>query len=147
MKVSVIKYMAVAWLCFWMPAAAADISGKVFRDFNANGVFDTSATFNEVGAGGVTVKAFDASGIEKASITSMADGSYVLAYYCVESSWGDTWLKPGAAGGTSVQFVRDGATGVDLVVSVPDEYSDTWPAGHCPECRWHDRQQRHHRLA
>ena len=42
--------------------AQADISGKVFRDFNANGVFDSGAGFNEVGAAGVTVKAFDASG-------------------------------------------------------------------------------------
>ena len=35
----------------------ADISGKVFRDFNANGVFDSSANFNEVGMAGVSIKA------------------------------------------------------------------------------------------
>ena len=71
----------------------ADISGKVFRDFNANGTLDTGASFNEVGQAGITVKAFDATGTEKASATSGADGSYALtgltsgADYRLEFSW------------------------------------------------------------
>lgn len=112
-------------------AVYADISGKVFRDLNANGVFDTGASFNEEGASGVTVKAFDATGVEKASATSAADGIYTLtglasgADYRLEFSWSESWLKSGAAGGTSVQFVQDGATGVNFAVLNPDDFSNT----------------------
>lgn len=109
----------------------ADISGKVFRDFNANGTFDTGASFNEVGAAGVTVKAFDVTGAETAVATSGADGAYTLtgltaaADYRVEFSWAESWLKPGVAGGTSVQFVKDGATGINVALQAPDEYSSS----------------------
>ncbi|OQX02947.1 MAG: hypothetical protein BWK73_41060, partial [Thiothrix lacustris] len=99
-------------------AVLADISGKAFRDFNANGTFDTGASFNEVGAAGVTVKAFaaaDPASTPSATATSGADGTYTLtgltggADYRLEYSWAESWLKPGAADGTSVQFVKDGA--------------------------------------
>ena len=69
--------MSAGILLLSSQAVLADISGKVFRDFNANGAFDTSATFNEVGMGGVTVKAFDATGAQVgAAATTGADGSY-----------------------------------------------------------------------
>ncbi|QLQ32977.1 MAG: hypothetical protein HZT40_16805 [Candidatus Thiothrix singaporensis] len=83
----------------------ADISGKTFRDFNANGAFDSSAAFHEVGVAGITVKAFDAAGVQAATATSAADGSYTLAGlnsgadYRLEFSWPENWLKAGAAGG------------------------------------------------
>ena len=130
---------------FWMRSAGlgmltlashlayADISGKVFRDFNANGVFDTGAAFNEQGQVGVTVKAFDATGTEKASTASAADGSYTLTGlnsgtpYRVQFSWAETWLMPSAAGGTSVQFVQDGATNVQFALIAPDEFSQDNP--------------------
>lgn len=57
---------------------AADITGKVFLDFNANGTFDTGASFNEVGMAGITVKAFDAAGTQATTATTTADGSYTL---------------------------------------------------------------------
>lgn len=122
-------YGIVAVYALLAPYVQADISGKVFRDFNANGVFDTGGGLNEVGQAGLTVKAFDAAGVEKASATSAADGSYTLtsltsgADYRVEFSWAETWLQPSVAGGSSVQFVKDGATGVDLGVNNPLDYS------------------------
>ncbi len=120
-------------------SAYADISGKVFRDFNANGTFDTGASFNEVGMVGVTVKAFDATGAEKASVTSGADGSYTLngltagADYRVEFLWAESWLKPGSAGGTSVQFAKDGAIDVKLAVQNPAQYCQADPYIAIPE--------------
>ena len=121
--------LGVGVLLCTVPAAHADISGKVFRDFNANGTFDTSASFNEVGVVGATVKAFDASGTEKGSATSAADGSYTLTgltagtKYRLEFTWAESWLKPGVAGGTSVQFVDDGANTANLALSSADAFT------------------------
>lgn len=129
-------YLGLSVLVLSSPAVLADISGKVFRDFNANGVFDTGATFNEVGMNGVTVKAFDAddaAASPTATATSGADGAYVLTGlaagtdYRVEFSWAESWLKPGAAGGTSVQFAKDGATGASLPVQNPAQYCQVNP--------------------
>lgn len=135
-------YLGLSVLVLSSPAVLADISGKVFRDFNANGVFDTGATFNEVGMDGVTVKAFDAddaAASPTATATSGADGAYVLTGlaagtdYRVEFSWAESWLKPGAAGGTSVQFAKDGATGASLPVQNPAQYCQAQPFIAIPE--------------
>jgi uncharacterized repeat protein (TIGR01451 family) len=115
-----------------LPAAHADISGKVFRDFNANGTFDTSSGFNELGFAGVDVKAFEASGVQVGSTaSSAADGTYTLtgltsgAKYRIEFSWTAAWLSAGAAGGTSVQFAQDGATHINFALANADEYSSS----------------------
>jgi hypothetical protein len=89
--------LGVGILLLSSPSVYANIAGTVFRDFNANGTFDTEAGFKEVGMAGVTVKAFDAAGIEKTSATSSADGTYTLniadsADYRVEFTWAQSWL-------------------------------------------------------
>ena len=128
-----IQYVGAAAFLLSTSVAQADISGKVFRDFNANGVFDSGAGFNEVGAAGVTVKAFDASGTQAATTTSAADGSYTLtglssgADYRLEFSWAESWLKSGAAGGTVTQFVKDGATDINAAVNNPADYCQADP--------------------
>lgn len=110
----------------------ADISGNVFRDFNANGSFDNTPSFAELGVTGVTVKAVDSAGAVAAT-TSTASGAYTLtgltagAPYRLEFTWAETWLKPGVAGGTSTQFVKDGVNNADLALSSPDEYSQDNP--------------------
>ena len=121
-------------LLFSSESVLADISGKVFRDFNANGSFDASTSFNEVGMAGVTVKAFDATGAQVGTAaTTSADGSYTLTGltastdYRVEFSWAQSWLKPGASGGTSVQFAKGDATGINTTVSNPVQYCQTNP--------------------
>ena len=117
-------------------SAHATISGKVFRDFNANGVFDASTTFNEVGYAGVTVKAFDSddtAAAPTASVTSGADGSYTLTgltagkSYRLEFSWSQSWLKPGASSGNTLSAIVDGTTGVDFAVNNPAQYCQSTP--------------------
>ena len=98
----------------------ADISGKVFRDFNTNGTLDT----NEVGIANVTVKAFDPSGAQAATAVSATDGAYTMTLatgtdYRVEFTWGEDWLQPAAAGGTSVQFVQNGASSINFALHNP----------------------------
>ena len=124
-----------ALLLFSTNTAFADISGKVFHDFNANGTFDTGVNFNEVGRVGVTIKAFDAddpAATPTATATSATDGTYTLTgltsgtTYRLEFSWAESWLKPGVAGAgsTSVQFVQDGATNAHLAVGDPNDHWD-----------------------
>ncbi|MEB4589935.1 SdrD B-like domain-containing protein [Candidatus Thiothrix sp. Deng01] len=125
------RSLGVGILLIFSQAVHADISGKVFRDFDGDGVLTANSSFNEVGMAGVTVRAFDATGVEKATAVSASDGSYSLAGlangadYRLEFSWPESWLKSGAAGGTAVQFVKDGATGVDFAVLNPDDFSNT----------------------
>ncbi|MFZ1388474.1 MAG: SdrD B-like domain-containing protein [Thiolinea sp.] len=115
-----------------LPSAHADISGKVFRDFNSNGVFDSSTSFNEIGLAGVSIKAFNAAGTQVgATASSGADGSYTLtglsaaADYRVEFSWSSPWLYSSVAGGSSVQFVKDGASNVNFALANPAEYTSS----------------------
>ncbi len=132
-KTSIRHLLGAGILLMSSQTVLADISGKVFRDFNANGAFDTGASFNEVGMAGVTVKAFDATGAETSTATSASDGTYALAGlsngadYRVEFSWAQRWLKPGAAGGTSVQFVKDGRSGLNFGVNSPENFSQDNP--------------------
>ena len=118
------------------------ISGSVFEDFNANGVFDSApASLPNVGAGqygvatdagwtgpAVTVKAFDAANALVGTGTSGTNGAYSFSVsgvgpYRVEFSnlptgvfFGPTSLNTG----TAVQFVNDPnggtASGVNLAL-------------------------------
>lgn len=116
--------------------AYADISGRVFHDFNGNAAFDTGNGFNEIGLAGITVKAYDdtdALSSPSATATTAADGAYVLTgltsgeKYRLEFSWSGTWLKSGKSGGTTVQFTSDGATNADVALADPQTYCQVEP--------------------
>ena len=74
------KQLFILVLNLFSVVISAQVSGTVFRDFNANGVKDNSATFNESFVAGVTVKAYDASGSEVGSTTTNAKVSVYLLY-------------------------------------------------------------------
>jgi hypothetical protein len=107
-------------------SSLGQVSGKVFKDFNTNGTFDTGATFNDVGIEGVTVTAYSASGSVAGTATTIADGTYSItggtgsyrvefilpAYY---------YASNGNVGNTTVQFVAAGAT-ANLGVYSPEDY-------------------------
>jgi len=121
------------------PALAADgsVEGRVYRDFNSNGAFDsghtpTSGIANDRGLGGITATATDARG-KVWSATTGADGTYSIpvegssgSAVRVEFSGVPSEYKPAAHGtdnGTSVQFVSVGESGVDYGVNAPEDYS------------------------
>ena len=57
------NYYFYAFLCFFaINNLQTQVSGNVFRDFNANGVKDNTATLNEVVASCITVTATPTSG-------------------------------------------------------------------------------------
>lgn len=112
----------------------AQISGSVFRDFNANGVKDSTSVFVETGVAGVKVTAYNQAGTS-VSTTTVTGGNYTLATgapgkYRVEFTdfaGKDFDGAIGSSSNTSVQFVdvpAGGITGINLGINYPDHYSD-----------------------
>ena len=115
--------------------AAGPVSGTVFRDYNGNGLRDTSNP-TEPGVGGVVVNAYNTAGGLAGTATSSANGSYTIpsvtgnvrvefiipATGCDLDSNGTFSSTSGNVYGTSVRFVSEGATGVNYAVASPDEY-------------------------
>jgi hypothetical protein len=121
----------------------AQVSGTVFRDFNANGVKDNTATFNEIGMAGTVVTAYNAAGAAIASYTCTATGTYSMpasgtAYDGMMGS--NTGFVAAATavrleftsiptlyyatmGGTSVRFVTAPATLIDFGINYPNDYA------------------------
>jgi uncharacterized repeat protein (TIGR01451 family) len=127
--------------------AQAAISGRVYQDYNNNGLFDSGRTLANNGSGtysvaadipigGVTVTVFGPAGTSLGSAATLADGTYSIlpsgaGPYRVEFSGFPPGYQPGAFGaqnGTTVQFVdAAGATGVDLGINLPGEYCQDNP--------------------
>ena len=70
-----LAFLATCLLSQW---SHAQVSGTVFRDFNANGTRQTGSPTNEIGIGDLTITAYDASGTAVGSTTSAADGTYTI---------------------------------------------------------------------
>lgn len=110
---------------------AQNVTGKVFRDFDASGQQTTaSPALIEPGVSGVTVKAFNASGVQIGSAVQTAvDGTYTLSVATtnqvrIEFSNFPTAFFSGPKGtlsGTSVQFVNGGNT-ANLGINYPADY-------------------------
>jgi Tfp pilus assembly major pilin PilA len=128
-------FFAVCCLLLISQTLSAQVSGTVFRDFNANGVKDTY----DIGVGGISVKATDAAGTVYGPVTSGSDGKYnlntvpsgldVRLEFTIPATVGcyDEKIFSSASGGTSVQFVQGGATNVDFGVNNPVDYAKTNP--------------------
>jgi hypothetical protein len=110
--------------------ATTEIGGSVFHDFNANG----SRNNSEIGASGVTIRAFNAANTQVATTTSSSTGTYKLTgltagqAYRLEFSWADTYIQSGALGtnsASSVQFVNAGTCAADFGLNLPSNYCQT----------------------
>ena len=117
--------------------AAGSITGIVFQDFNSNGTRDTSGangTAVDIGMAGITISAYDASGVLRGSTTSGNTGDYTLAAtgsgpYRIEFTKLPAGFEPtthgstAGANATSVQFVPDGtSSNVNFAINQPCEY-------------------------
>ncbi len=123
-------------------AAAAQISGVVFRDFNNNGLMDTGGVVVDTGVAGVEVRAF-APGAAQSAASALTDraGAYVLnglipgAPYRVEFRRLPAGASPAPHGvpgaarasGTTVQFVSAGSAQVNLGLNAPCDYCQDNP--------------------
>jgi uncharacterized repeat protein (TIGR01451 family) len=125
---------------------SASVGGTVFRDVNANGVLEVTASpanpVAESGIGGVIVSAFAAGSATAVVTTSSAsNGVYLLsgltsgqAYRIEFSAWSaddeaSVRGNAGVASGTSVQFAVAGSgAAVNFAVQAPCEYCQAEPA-------------------
>jgi hypothetical protein len=115
--------------------ANAQVSGTVFRDLNANGTKDNTASFNEIGIKDVTVKAYDATGAEVGTTTTSATGTYsftglTLPLRVEFTNFGSSSLYPASQGTnntSSVQFYTAATTTADFAVNNPAHYSQPNP--------------------
>lgn len=104
---------------------AADVSGRVFRDLNANGVLDNGSGFEESGIAGVTVTAHGINGVMGVGTTA-TDGSYSIAGVTgaarVEFSALPSGYYPTIASKSTVQFVNAPVTDANLGLNYPIDY-------------------------
>jgi uncharacterized repeat protein (TIGR01451 family) len=136
------KYLAsLAFLstCLLSQWSHAQVSGTVFRDFNANGTRQTGSPTNEIGIEGVTVTAYNASGLPAGSTTSAADGTYTIPGVSGAVRVEFTGLQMGdyssLAGGTSVQFVTAPISSINFAVNYPADYCQANPTVAVPTMR------------
>ncbi len=110
--------------------ASGVYTGTAFRDYNANGLRDVG----EPGIQGVLVNMFDGAGVNRGSGTTNSSGAYSFnaagtGPYRIEFTLSPalSFLYPGAAGGTTVQFVPDGGATADVGFNNPADYSQSNP--------------------
>ncbi len=126
----------MAWcmaFCCCHTALHAQISGVVFKDFNASGVKDNTATFNEPFVQNVTVKVTLPSG-SSFTTTTDANGAYSFTAVQVPSTtqvrveFTDGESTPssavGAGNASSVQFVTAPSTTVNYAINSSDDFWD-----------------------
>jgi hypothetical protein len=153
------KQIIYSLICLFMLlgvsiTAQAQVSGTVFRDFNANGVKDNGATFNEPFVAGVTVTAYNAVGVATATTTDV-NGAYSFTGLTlplrIEFSGMQTgdYTAPSGSSGTanasSVQFYAAASSTANFAVNapmhyvsdvanlpivIPHQWGDSWPAAH-----------------
>ncbi len=133
MKSTILRAIAFCLPLIATGAYAQNITGVVFRDFNANGVKDNTATFNEIGAGGVTVTCTDGTGGTGSTTTSTSTatlGQYTLTGCTgatrVEFTWSSSNDFSGPVGtgsNTSVQFINATRTNINFAINYPANYS------------------------
>lgn len=107
-------------------AEAQTISGTVYRDYNG----DAAQNAGEPGVAGLTVTAYNTAGQTDQSTTGN-DGTYTLTTgsgpFRIEVTNLPAYLKPGAAGRTTVTFAAGGDAGVDLGLHNPSQYCQANP--------------------
>jgi trimeric autotransporter adhesin len=124
-------------LLVYAHTATAQISGTVYRDFNASGTKDTY----DVGVGGITVTIYSNSGTVVGTTTT-STATATLGNYNVTPSPNTGPFRVeftnfpsgyfsgprGSASGTTVQFVASSSSTINLGVNDPDQYCQDNPA-------------------
>lgn len=128
---------------------AGTYSGRVFKDYNGNGVYDTAGGATnpavDVGVGGVTVTLYNAVGAASGtantasdgifSITSTGTGPYRVEYTNLPTGFLPSVRSTDSVGagtttnaGSTVQFVNNGGvSNLNLAINVPNDYCQSNP--------------------
>jgi hypothetical protein len=120
--------------CLLSQGISAQVSGTVFRDFNADGMQGTAVPNLEPGVGGITVKAYNTSNSEVGSVTTGPNGSYMFTGLTlplrIEFSGlasGDFSGPAGSTAPTSVQFYSAATTTANYGINFPFDYCQADP--------------------
>ncbi len=150
-KKGTLRFLSLILLCLSSLVSGAQISGNVFRDYNANGQKDNTSSFNERGEPGIIVTAYNSSNVIVASYKTSGTGNYTIpasgavyngtlgsntgsvfngnAFRIEFSGWktGDYPATAGINNKGNVQFTIAPASDISFAVNYPDEYSQTNP--------------------
>lgn len=129
------KYFLGIFFVLFSLQLTAQVSGTVFKDYNINGVKNTTTSLTEVGLAGVPVKAYNASNTLLGSATTAADGTYNIAgatgkirlEFSVPTPF---YATKGAVSNTVTQFLTvpsGGLTNANLGVNSPADYCPGTP--------------------
>ncbi|MGH9819677.1 MAG: SdrD B-like domain-containing protein, partial [Pyrinomonadaceae bacterium] len=133
--------------------ASGTISGRVFQDYNGDGIFETTGgtaaapTAIDVGVGGITVSLYDAAGVLRGtatstagtglySITATGTGPYRVEFTTIPAGYSLSARSTDSVGGgtasttgSTEQFVTDGSTAnVNLALNRPQDYCEDNPS-------------------
>lgn len=109
----------------------AQVSGRIYKDFNANGCWDSTATFLDQGRSGTKVEVYDNKGVLKGSALTDASGKYLIpnvsgnlrVHISPPAYYTDGFItKKNQGSQSSIQFVKAPATNIDLGINFGDDY-------------------------
>ncbi len=125
------KYFYLVFFLLLTNQLIGQVSGYVFRDLDADGFKDVTATFNEVNVSGITVTAYEADGTTS-TLTTDASGAYSFTGLAMPvriefSNYliGDYSSFVGSNNSTSVQFYDGATTNANFGINYPDDYCHT----------------------
>jgi len=109
----------------------AQVSGRVYKDFNANGSWDSTATHLDQGVAGLKVEVFDKNGVSKGSALTNTLGQYYIPNitgslrirFTVPAFYTDGFItSTNSHSQSNVQFINAPSTGVDLGLNTADDF-------------------------
>lgn len=120
-------------VCFILPVGQgifAQVSGKVYYDFNGNGSFDTQSEYNEIGVPNIEIRAYNPSGVQVGGTqVSDAAGNYNFSGLSfpvrIEFTGYQSTDFPTAMGGqnfSDIQFYTTATTEADFAINYPAFY-------------------------
>lgn len=127
------KKLLLPFFMFIMNYGVAQISGTVFRDYNADGIQQTGGTNPEPGVSGTVINAYDKTNLLVASTISNANGGYSLPFtvpvrveyeihpnnFCLNALVDFYGVY---SSGNNVRFFNASASNQDVAIQNPTEY-------------------------
>jgi hypothetical protein len=127
----------ISFLLLLCNISNAQISGRVFKDFNVNGTWDSTATFLDQGRAGVKVEAFDSNGISKGFALTALSGKYLIpgvsgnlrVHFSMPTYYTDGFITSvNSHSQSNIQFVNAPASDVDLGINFADDFCGEDPS-------------------
>jgi SdrD B-like domain len=129
-------FTTIIFFLLYSTSLQAQISGRIYKDFDANGCWDSTATHLDQGRIGTRVEVYNKSGNLIATTTTDATGKYfipsitgdVRVHLIPATYYTDGFInKKNQGSQSSIQFVKAPATNIDLGMNYADDYCGNNP--------------------